>query len=231
MCFAAAKRPERIFYMRLRNVRGAREAVESSGYVQQEPEKLKGNWQQVFPAKQPLFIEVGMGKGKFILEMARRYPRHNFVGIEMYDSVLLRALQRRETMEELDNVWFLRMDARELPEVFAPGEADGVYLNFSDPWPKDRHAKRRLTSRQFLDRYLQILKPGGRVQFKTDNKPLFAFSLEELAERGWRTEYCTEDLHGDPEKMVDNVMTEYEEKFSAMGNPICMYIAVRPDLV
>lgn len=167
-----------------------------------------------------------MGKGQFLMEMARRNPRINYVGIEMYDSVLLRALQRRaEQEEELSNLLFLREDARLLPEMFDEGEVDRIYLNFSDPWPKSRHEKRRLTSREFLRRYEQILAPGGRVEFKTDNRELFDFSLTEVEEAGWTLVAHTFDLHGDVLLSQGNVMTEYEEKFSGLGNPICKLIA------
>ena len=119
------------------------------------------------------------------------------------------------------------MDARELPLVFGKNEVDRIYLNFSDPWPKERHAKRRLTSRQFFERYDQILAPRGVVEFKTDNKPLFEFSLEETEEAGWKLMAHTFDLHHDPSMNEGNVMTEYEEKFSSMGNPIYKLIAGR----
>ena len=157
--------------MRLRNIRGSKETIAASDYVVQEPETHKGTWGQLFGNEQPVQIEVGMGKGRFIMDMARLHPDRNFVGIEMYDSVLLRAVQKREQLEEdLPNLYFIRMDARNLPDVFEKGEVDKIYLNFSDPWPKERHAKRRLTSRQFLERYDKILAPEGTVEFKTDNR-------------------------------------------------------------
>ena len=169
-----------------------------------------------------------MGKGRFLMDMAVLHPEINYIGIEMYDSVLLRAVQKREKLEtELKNLFFIRMDARQLPEVFAEGEVDRIYLNFSDPWPKDRHAKRRLPSRQFLARYAQILTPEGRVEFKTDNRPLFDFALEEAEAAGWKLLVCTFDLHQDEELMRDNIMTEYEERFSSMGNPICKMVICR----
>ena len=207
--------------MRLRNIPGSKEVIAESAYVIQEPEQYKGKWKEVFENDRPVQIEVGMGKGRFIMDMAKLHPDRNYIGIEMYDSVLLRAVQKREQLEEeLPNLYFIRMDARNLPEVFEKGEADRIYLNFSDPWPKDRHAKRRLTSRQFLERYEQILAPGGQVEFKTDNRGLFEFSLEEVKEAGWTLEASTFDLHHEEKMMEGNVMTEYEEKFSSMGNPI-----------
>ena len=184
----------------------------------------------MFTQEQPIHSEVGMGKGRFLMDMAKLHPEINYIGIEMYDSVLLRALQKREKLEEagekLDNLKFMCMDARLLPEIFEKGEVDKIYLNFSDPWPKARHAKRRLTSREFLARYDQILVQDGKVEFKTDNKELFEFSLEEVEEAGWNLEASTFDLHHNEEMVQGNVMTEYEEKFSSMGNPICKLIAV-----
>lgn len=207
--------------MRLRNIPGSKEVIADSAYVIQDPQKNKGKWKEVFGNDHPVHIEVGMGKGRFIMDMARLHSENNYIGIEMYDSVLLRAVQKREKMEEeLPNLYFVRMDARILPEVFEKGEVDRIYLNFSDPWPKDRHAKRRLTSRQFLERYSEILDSQGRVEFKTDNRGLFEFSLEEVKEAGWTLEAYTFDLHQEKEMMEGNVMTEYEEKFSSMGNPI-----------
>ncbi|MDO4519744.1 MAG: tRNA (guanosine(46)-N7)-methyltransferase TrmB [Eubacteriales bacterium] len=217
--------------MRLRNIPGAKDAITDSIYVVQNPETNRGNWKQVFEKDQPLHIEVGMGKGRFIMDMARLHPDINYVGIEMYDSVLLRALQKMEELaeagEKLPNVRFMRMDARNLPEVFEKGEVDRIYLNFSDPWPKARHAKRRLPSREFLARYDQILVEDGVVEFKTDNIGLFEFALEEAPEAGWKILQSTFDLHHNDEMMIGNVMTEYEEKFSSQGNPICKYIVCR----
>ena len=212
--------------MRLRNIKGAREAIEASPYVILDPENYKGRWHEVFGNDHPLRLEVGMGKGQFIMEQARRHPEVNFIGIEMYSSVLIRALQKMEE-EELSNLKFLRIDARTLPECFGTGEVDRIYLNFSDPWPKDRHAKRRLTSRQFLARYDQVLKSDGIIEFKTDNRPLFDFSLEEAKEANWHIDLCTYDLHHEEDLMQDNIMTEYEARFSAQGNPIHKMIISR----
>lgn len=217
--------------MRLRNIPGAQDAILESSYVVQEPQTKKEHWGEVFVKKQPLHIEVGMGKGRFLMDLARLHPDINYIGIEMYDSVLLRALQKREELEEngevYSNLFFMRVDARLLPEIFEKGEVDKIYLNFSDPWPKARHAKRRLTSREFLARYDQILVQDGKVEFKTDNKELFEFSLEEVEEAGWNLEASTFDLHHNEEMVQGNVMTEYEEKFSSMGNPICKMVISR----
>ncbi|HIX77256.1 MAG TPA: tRNA (guanosine(46)-N7)-methyltransferase TrmB [Candidatus Fusicatenibacter merdavium] len=213
--------------MRLRNIQGAKEVIANSSWVVQEPEEKKGNWKAVFGKEQPLHIEVGMGKGRFLMDMAKLHPEINYIGIEMYDSVLLRAVQKAESLEEpLSNLLFLRMDARDLPEVFEKGEVGRIYLNFSDPWPKDRHAKRRLTSHEFLERYEKILPEEGLVEFKTDNRDLFEFSLEEIRNApNWTLNAYTYDLHNNEEMNRGNVMTEYEEKFSSVGNPICKLIA------
>lgn len=215
--------------MRLRNIPGSREAIAASDFVVHEDvmKEKRGCWKDVFGSERPLYLEVGMGKGRFITQHAVQNPDKNYVGIEKYSSVLLRALEKREQMPELDNLLFLRMDAEELPEVFGENEVDGIYLNFSDPWPKDRHAKRRLPSKEFLARYDQILKPEGKVEFKTDNRGLFEFALEQVKEAGWKLEVCTFDLHNDEELMQGNIMTEYEERFSSQGNPICKMIISR----
>lgn len=212
--------------MRLRNIPGSRDVIAESPWVVQDPENCRSRWEQLFGNPHPLHIEVGMGKGRFLMDLAAAHPERNYIGIEMYSSVLLRAVQKADALPEpLPNFRFLRLDARDLPAVFAPGEVARIYLNFSDPWPKDRHAKRRLTSRQFLQRYQQILAPAGRVEFKTDNQDLFRFSLEEIQAQGWILEACTFDLHHDPELVRGNIMTEYEEKFSSQGNLICKLIA------
>lgn len=212
--------------MRLRNITGARDIIAESEFVVQEPTEYKGRWKELFENNGELHIEVGMGKGKFLNEMARRNPHINYIGIEMYSSVLLRALQKME-LDPLPNLRFLCIDARILPDVFEKGEVDHIYLNFSDPWPKDRHAKRRLPSRQFLERFDQILKADGLISFKTDNRDLFDFAVEELEPAGWKAEVITYDLHADEVLCEGNVMTEYEEKFSSKGNPICKYVIYR----
>jgi tRNA (guanine-N7-)-methyltransferase len=211
--------------MRLRNVPGAREMIIESDFSIQKPETYKGKWAEEFGNDHPIHIEVGMGKGKFIMEMARRNPDINFIGIEKYSSVLVRAVEKTEDFEG-SNLRLIRMDAENIEEVFDTEEVDRIYLNFSDPWPKDRHAKRRLTSTRFFERYHHILAADGRVMFKTDNRELFDFSLEQVQEAGWILENHTFDLHHS-EFNEGNVMTEYEEKFSAKGNPICRLTAYR----
>ncbi len=212
--------------MRLRNIPGADEAIAESPYCINEPETQKGNWQQLFGNDNPIHIEIGMGKGQFLTRLAKENPHINYIGIERYSSVLLRALQKME-QEPLSNLRFLCIDAASITEIFEKNEVDKIYLNFSDPWPKDRHAKRRLTSRQFFARYNDILKPDGNVEFKTDNRDLFLFSLDEVEEAGWKLVAHTFDLHHDEALNQGNIMTEYEEKFSSLGNPIHKLIAYR----
>lgn len=217
--------------MRLRNIPRAESVLEACKEVVKNPESLCGHWNQEFQKEQPLHIEIGMGKGQFLLTLAAENPQINYVGIERYSSVLLRAVEKFQELENEGkapaNIRFICMDANDLPTVFAPAEVSRIYLNFSDPWPKARHASRRLTSREFLARYDQILTLEGTIEFKTDNRGLFDFSLEEVPEAGWKLEAHTFDLHHNEEMMKGNVMTEYEEKFSSMGNPICKMIISR----
>lgn len=214
--------------MRLRNITGSREIIGESVFVVHEPEQQKGNWRNIFGNNNPIHIEIGMGKGRFLMDMAKVYPSINYIGIEKYSSVLLRAIQKMEREEQpLSNVRFIRMDAETIGNVFEIEEVDRIYLNFSDPWSKDRHAKRRLPSREFLARYDKILKKEGQLEFKTDNKDLFLFALEELEPAGWKAEKISYDLHRDKDMSEGNIMTEYEEKFSSIGNPIYKYIIKR----
>ena len=213
--------------MRLRNIPGSREVIAGSRFCINEPEKMPGRWREHFGNENPLYIEIGMGKGRFIMDNAGLNPDINYVGIEKYSSVLLRGIQKLEE-DELQNVVFIRMEAEYIEDVFAPGEVDRIYLNFSDPWPKDRHAKRRLPSGEFLKRYERILSPGGQVEFKTDNRDLFDFAVSEAELAGWEMPVCTYDLHADAGLNAGNIMTEYEERFSAEGNPICKYVIVCP---
>lgn len=213
--------------MRLRNIPGADEAVANSPFCIQTPMEHKGSWSKVFGNDYPIHIEIGMGKGRFLMDLAALNPNINYIGIERYTSVLLRAVQKMEE-NPLPNVRFLCVDAATLPEIFAEEEVNRIYLNFSDPWPKDRHARRRLTSSEFLARYDQFLAKNGRLEFKTDNIGLFDFSLEEINNSDvWHIDVHTYDLHEDPMLNFGNVMTEYEEKFSSKGNPICKLIASR----
>ena len=194
--------------------------------IKKETEQ-KGSWKQgVFGNDHPLHIEIGMGKGRFLTQLAARNPGINYIGIERYSSVLLRAVEKLE--ETPANLRFVCMDARLLADVFEKGEVDRIYLNFSDPWPKSRHARRRLTSSEFLDRYDQVLAEDGRLEFKTDNMDLFSFSVEQVQKSPlWKLDVCTRDLHHDPVLCEGNIMTEYEEKFSSLGNPICKMVIHR----
>lgn len=209
--------------MRLKNVPGSKEYIAESDFVIHDEKEQKGRLLEYFSNDNPIQIEIGMGKGQFIYELARKNPFINFIGIEKYSSVLLRAIQKMEE-EPLANLMFIRMEAEDITEVFSEKEVDKIYLNFSDPWPKDRHAKRRLESRQFLERYKTILKEGGVIEFKTDNNDLFDFALEEIEPAGWKLLEMTRDLHNDEKMNEGNIMTEYEAKFSAQGNPINKYI-------
>ncbi len=194
--------------MRLRNIKGSREEIAVNEYVVHEPEKLKGNWKNFFENNNPIHIEIGMGKGKFICQLALENPDINYIGIEKYSSVLIRAIEKRKQLE-LNNLMFIRFDADYINDIFEKDEINRIYLNFSDPWPKDRHAKRRLTSKEFFARYNNFLVKEGEVIFKTDNKDLFTFSLEQVEEAGWKLKNHTFDLHHS-EYMEGNVMTEYE---------------------
>ena len=216
--------------MRLRNIPRANGIIQSHPIAVKHPEYHRGCWCREFGNSNPIHVEIGMGKGRFLLHMAKAHPDINYIGIERYSSVLLRALEKYDTEEfqELTNIRFVCMDARDVSDVFAPDETDRIYLNFSDPWPKSRHARRRLTSAEFFHRYEQILPSGGRVEFKTDNTDLFRFSLEEVQNAGWNLLDYTFDLHHHETMNEGNIMTEYEEKFSNRGNPIHKLIAVRP---
>lgn len=244
--------------MRLRNIPRADSVISAHPLSVNTPKEYKGSWQSVFENDNPIHIEIGMGKGQFLMQMAALHPEMNYIGIERYSSVLLRAVERYDLLGSQDstaamaggdgtvteesvglpeqsgpaklcNIRFICMDANELPQVFEAGEVDKIYLNFSDPWPKARHARRRLTSKEFLAVYEQVLKPGGTVEFKTDNTGLFDFTLEQAQEAGWETKGFTYDLHHDETLNQGNIMTEYEEKFSAKGNAICKGIFTFPE--
>ena len=215
--------------MRLRNIPGADDVIQKHPAAIKNEKEQRGKWHELFKNSNPIHIEIGMGKGQFLLQLAKQNPDINYIGIERYSSVLLRALEKFDTEEFciLKNIRFICMDAFELPSVFELGEVAKIYLNFSDPWPKARHARRRLISAKFLAQYDKVLANEGVVEFKTDNRPLFEFSLEQVEEAGWKLLVHTFDLHHDEVMSEGNVMTEYEEKFSSMGNPIHKLIATR----
>lgn len=183
------------------------------------PQQLKGNWQEEFGNSNPLHIEAGTGKGRFIVGMAKQNPDINYIGIELFDSVIVSALE--SILEEeagIPNLRLLRVNAKDMTEFFEKGEVDRLYLNFSDPWPKKRHAKRRLTHDTFLKLYETVLPENGELHFKTDNRGLFEYSLTSVSEYGMLLKYVSLDLHANEPEW--NIMTEYEEKFSKKGQPI-----------
>ena len=184
-----------------------------------------GVWAETFGRTAPLHVEIGVGKGDFITELAARNPDVNYVGLEAQQGVLYFAA-RKAAERQLRNVRLLVFDAAHLTELFAPNEVDRIYLNFSDPWPKARHAKRRLTSAFFLARYAAALKADGEIHFKTDNMGLFDYSIETMQREGWQLSRVTHDLHALGEE--DNIMTEYERKFSARGAKIGRLVARLP---
>ena len=215
--------------MRLRNIPGAREQVKEDTRCFGAGDDTRGKWEEIFGRKAPVMLEIGMGKGRFIIDMALRHPEYSFIGLERYESVMVKALGKLDRMERdgipvPENLRVLCMDAANLEDMFERGEIDRIYLNFSDPWPKERHAKRRLESRGFLEIFGRVLKDKGIIEFKTDNEGLFDFALSELEASGYELVYLSRDLHSDEEEMKDNVMTEYEEKFSAKGNKIFKYV-------
>ena len=211
--------------MRLRNIPGAKEEMLVNPYVVQEPEQWRGRWREFFGNDRPIHIEIGMGKGQFLTALAAANPGINYLGIEKYSSVLIRALEKQSELD-LPNLRFLRLDAENVTDIFATAEVERIYLNFSDPWPKDRHAHRRLTSDRFLARYAQFLAPEGFVAFKTDNRGLFDYSVETATASGWELSDLTYDLHHSPYE-TGNLHTEYEDRFAALGNPICRVVLRR----
>lgn len=206
--------------MRLRNVKNKDKILSTCKILIDDPKKLKGNWRKLFNNDNPLYIEIGMGKGDFIIGNALKYPEINFIGIEKYDSVLVRAIEKLP--ENIDNLKLVRMDAKEIDEVFNQ-EIDRLYLNFSDPWPKDRHYKRRLTSEFFLDKYENIFNGKMEIHQKTDNRNLFEFSLMSLINKDYKLEDISLDLHNSGRKNI--ITSEYEKKFVTKGNTIYYLVA------
>ncbi|WP_432739200.1 tRNA (guanosine(46)-N7)-methyltransferase TrmB [Ligilactobacillus agilis] len=206
--------------MRLRNKPWAKPLIEANPqWVVTNPSEYRGKWQERFEKTQPLYIEVGMGKGRFIVEMAKKYPQYNFIGLEM-QTVATGIALKKQLVEQLPNLQLVCANGAGLTEFFATDEVAGIYLNFSDPWPKNRQEKRRLTYKSFLAAYKEIMVADGQLEFKTDNRGLFEYSLASLNNFGMTFEKVWLDLHADEEAVVDNVMTEYEEKFSSKGQPI-----------
>lgn len=205
--------------MRLRNKPWAKPLIqEKPQYVVTDPAALRGNWQSRFEKEQPLYIEIGMGKGRFIVEMAKKYPERNFIGLEM-QTVATGIALKKQLEAKLPNLQLVCANGSGLTEFFEPNEVSGIYLNFSDPWPKNRNEKRRLTYKSFLVQYEEVMQADGHLEFKTDNRGLFEYSLTSLNNYGMVFDQVWLDLHQTPD-VEDNVMTEYEEKFSQKGQPI-----------
>lgn len=209
--------------MRLKHVKGANEIIQKGIYYIDNPKEYIGSWHKLFHNNNPIYIEIGMGKGDFIIENALKYQDINFIGIEKFDSVIVRAIQKSNELE-LNNLKLIRMDAMEINEVFNK-EIDKIYLNFSDPWPKERHAKRRLTSPIFLAKYDTIFRDIPNITMKTDNNDLFEYSLESLTEYGYEMTMITRDLYSTD--ISDNIATEYEKKFVKKGIKINKFIAIK----
>lgn len=199
--------------MRLRNVKGAKEIIDNSSYIIKNPIDYKGDYQKIFENNNPIHIEIGMGKGDFIIENAKKYPNINFIGIEKFDSVIVRAVQKLEN-EEIPNLKLIKIDANEIDDVFDK-EISVIYLNFSDPWPKARHAKRRLSSEIFLNKYDSVFIDKKRIIMKTDNRKLFEYSIKSFTDYGYRIEDISLNLYEDDIK--NNVPTEYETRFHNRG--------------
>ena len=207
--------------MRQRNVKNKKDIIANSNYIILNPMEYKGRWKDVFNNDNPIYIEIGMGKGDFIIGNAIKYPNINFIGIEKFDSIMALAIKKIEQYE-LDNLKLIRMDASNILDVFNE-EITKIYLNFSDPWPKPRHAKRRLTSTNFLDLYENIFINEKIIEMKTDNRGLFEYSLLSFNECDYKIKEISLDLHHSD--YPNNIMTEYEKKFSAKNN-IIYYVKV-----
>lgn len=199
--------------MRLRNVKGAKEIIDNSPYIIKNPIDYRGNYQKIFENNNPIHIEIGMGKGDFIIENAKKYPNINFIGIEKFDSVIVRAVQKLEN-EEIPNLKLIKIDANEIDDVFDK-EISVIYLNFSDPWPKARHAKRRLSSEIFLNKYDSVFIDKKRIIMKTDNRKLFEYSIKSFTDYGYKIEDISLNLYEDDIK--NNIPTEYETRFHNRG--------------
>lgn len=208
-------------FMRQRNVKNKKEIINNSKYIVSNPYEYFGSWNSVFNNNKPIYIEIGMGKGDFILENAIRYPDINFIGIEKYDSIIALAIKKIDKYD-LDNLRLIRMDALNISKVFNR-EIDKIFLNFSDPWPKERHAKRRLTSNVFLEKYENIFLHNPVIEMKTDNRGLFEYSLISFNENKYKIKEISLDLHNSNKE--NNIMTEYERKFS-LDNKCIYYVKV-----
>lgn len=208
--------------MRLRNVKNAKEIVKNSPFVVQNPQEYKGKYKEIFGNNNPIHLEIGMGKGNFILDKAKKNPDINFIGLEKYDSIVCRALEKAE-VQQPENLKIMCVDALELAEIFDK-EIDVIYLNFSDPWPKSRHAKRRLTSHVFLPIYDNVFSGIPTIVQKTDNVGLFESSIVSLSTYGYTIEEISLDLASTG---MENSLTEYEAKFMALGTKINYLKAIK----
>lgn len=204
--------------MRLKNVKGAKEIIESSNYIIKDPFNYRGKYNELFKNNNDIEIEVGMGKGDFIIGKALQNPNINYIGIEKFDSVIVRAIQKLEELK-LDNLKLIRMDAVDIDKVFDK-EIKTIYLNFSDPWPKNRHELRRLTSKPFLDKFELVFESNPCIIQKTDNRKLFEYSIKSFVQNNYKIDEISLDLYKDDIK--DNVQTEYEKRFVSLGNVIYM---------
>ncbi len=212
--------------MRLRKIKNAYEKLMlNEKYFIPNAEAYKGKWKEIFLNDNPIHIEIGCGKGQFILELASKNPEINYIAIEKYDSVLLRVLEKI-TNQNIPNLKLILLDANQIINYFANEEIDRIYLNFSDPWPKNAHAKRRLTASGFLNQYRMILKEHGEIHQKTDNREFFEFSLESFNANAWKLQHISLDLHKDSEKYPENITTEFEDKWSKVG-PIYRLEAIK----
>lgn len=205
--------------MRQRKVKNVEQRLEEyRAYSVKDGKTMKGNWHELFGNERELYMELGCGKGQFLLKQAEKNPNVNFIGIEGQETIVLRALEKTAT-SNIVNIRFIQAFMQDLTEFFAESELSGIFLNFSDPWPKERHAKRRLTHTRFLKGYEKILKPGSFIEFKTDNDNLFEFTLEEIKQNGYEVVHCSRDLH-QSELEAKYITTEYEDKFKALGKNI-----------
>ena len=202
--------------MRIRKKSWEDQELSTNEHLVHDPEKYKGMWKQYFGNDNPIYAEIGCGKGKFIVQNAVENPDVNFIGIERQTTIM--AIAARKVLPEMKNIALIRGDAETLADIFAPGELSRIYLNFSDPWPKKRWAKRRLTHRHFLDLYNTLLNGDKEIFLKTDNTVFFESSLNEFCDTGWRLSNISLDLHNSGYE--GNIMTEYEERFSGLGQPI-----------
>ncbi|SDZ29259.1 tRNA (guanine-N7-)-methyltransferase [Evansella caseinilytica] len=211
--------------MRLRNKPWAKKMIEDHPQiVEPNPEYWKGRWRELFANDHPLHVEIGTGKGQFVTTMAAEYPQRNVIGVEKYDSVIISGVERLINTP-LPNIRLLREDVEKIPDFFGKREVDRLYINFTDPWPKNRHEKRRLTHQNFLAKYMQVLKDSGEIHMKTDNQDLFEYSLASFSQHGFKLKNIRLDLHRS--EMEENIMTEYEERFVKQGMRIYRLEAYR----